>query len=110
MSKVGDVIHDISGWEKEADALIECSETEARAVTEEARNDSSARLAILRQKCAAERNAFLESADAEGRQEAAEIASQTQTDLERMRESLPPRRQGAIERVVKELRKVSGGR
>ena len=80
MSKVGDVIRDISGWEEEAGAEVERSEAEALALVERAR------------------------------QEAEEIASHTRKALERMKESFPSRRPAAIESIIEEMRVAYGGR
>ena len=110
MSKVGDVIRDISGWEEEAGAEVERSEAEALALVERARQDSRGRLEAVREKCAAERDALLEAAEADGRREAEEIASYTRKALERMKESFPSRRQAAIDSIIKEMREAYGGR
>ncbi len=110
MSKVGDVIRDISGWEEEAGAAVEGSDAEARALLDQTRKDSGDRLAAVREKCAAERDALLEAAEAEGRRAADDIASRTRNTLERMRESLPSRRQTAIESIIQEMRAAYGGR
>jgi vacuolar-type H+-ATPase subunit H len=110
MSKIGEAIRDISGWEKEADALAEQSKSEAEGILHQAREESREVLSAAEARCASERETLLENADEEGLREAGKIDQEAKDSLKRLGETVSSRRAAAVDLVLKEMRELYGGR
>ncbi|MEE8110705.1 MAG: hypothetical protein V3T44_06725 [bacterium] len=110
MSRIGDAIRNISGWEGEAEAVVKRSEAEARRILEEVRTESRETAAAVEARCAAERETLLQDAVEEGNRQAGAIARQAEGELEQMQKSLSSRQKAAVDLVLKEMRALYGGR
>ncbi|MFQ5792734.1 MAG: hypothetical protein ACE5JI_19865, partial [Acidobacteriota bacterium] len=109
-SRISDTIREISGWEKEAEAVVERSEAEAHRILEEVAREAREMIASVEARCAAEREALLRSAIEEGEREADVIAREAEAELDRIRETLSSRCKEAVELVLNKMRAHYGGR
>jgi len=110
MSKIGEAIRDISGWEKEADSFVEQSKAEAEGILRQAREESRKMLAAAEVKCASEREDLLQGADGNGLREAGKIDQEAKDSLKRLEDLVSSRRKEAVDMVLKEMRALYGGR